>query len=111
LVGAHRPRAAERRTLDFDDPHIDEITTEDLLGDYPAVQYVPPDGTFYLDIMTRLGEAFRFADLESERVDVDGLTVTVVTPRMLYRMKKDTVRPRDRADAERLRERFDFEEG
>jgi hypothetical protein len=26
----------------FDDPNIEEITAEDLLGDYPAVQYVPP---------------------------------------------------------------------
>ncbi len=29
----------------FDDPHIDEITAEDLLGDYPAVQYLPPETT------------------------------------------------------------------
>ena len=28
---------------------------------------------------------------------------------MLYRMKKDTVRPRDRADADRLRRRLDLE--
>ena len=40
----------------FDDPHLDEITAEDLLGDYPAVQYVPPEGTFHIDILTRLGE-------------------------------------------------------
>ncbi len=52
----------------FGDPHIDEITAEDLLGDYPAVQYVPPEGTFFLDILTRLGEAFRFEDLETERL-------------------------------------------
>lgn len=101
-------RAALRRV--FDDPHIDEITADDLLGDYPAIQYVPPEGTFHLDILTRLGEAFRFEDLESERVDFGGIEVSVVTPETLYRMKKDTVRLRDRADAERLRERFGFEE-
>jgi hypothetical protein len=94
----------------FDDPHIEEITAEDLLGDYPAVQYVPPEGDFHIDILTRLGEAFRFEDLESERVDFDGLEVSVVTPATLYRMKKGTVRPRDRGDAERLRQRFGFEE-
>jgi hypothetical protein len=94
----------------FDDPHVDEITAEDLLGDFPAVQYVPPEGTFYLDLVTRLGEAFRFEDLERERVDFDGLKVSVVTPVTLYRMKKGTVRPRDRGDAERLRARFGFEE-
>lgn len=94
----------------FDDPHVDEITAEDLLGDYPAVQYVPPEGPLHLDILTRLGEAFCFDDLESERVDFDGLDVTVVTPRMLYRMKRSTVRPQDRGDAERLRLRFGLEE-
>ena len=52
-------------TTVFDDPHIQEITAEDLLGDYPAVQYVPPAGDFHVDILTRLGEAFRFEDLES----------------------------------------------
>ena len=94
----------------FDDSHIQEIRAEDLLGDYPAVQYVPPDGDFYIDILTRLGEAFGFEDLESERIDFDGLEVSVVTPAMLYRMKKGTVRPRDQGDAERLRQRFGFEE-
>jgi hypothetical protein len=38
----------------FDDPHIDEISADDLLGDYPAVQYVPPDGAFHVDILTSL---------------------------------------------------------
>jgi hypothetical protein len=63
----------------FHDPKIEEITAEDLLGDYPAVEYAPPDGTFHMDLLTRLGDAFRFADLETERIPFDGLTVTVVT--------------------------------
>jgi hypothetical protein len=94
----------------FHDPHVDEITAADLLGDYSAVQYVPPEGPFHLDILTRLGEAYGFDDLESERLDFDGLQVSVVTPRMLYRMKRSTVRPVDRGDAERLRQQFGLEE-
>jgi predicted nucleotidyltransferase len=90
----------------FDDDSIDEITAEDLLGEYPAVQYVPPQGSFHLDILTRLGEAFRWSDLETERIPFDGLEVTVVTPRQLYLMKKDTVRAKDRIDAEELRRRY-----
>ena len=93
----------------FDDPNIDQITATDLLGDYPSVRYAPPNQTFYMDILTRLGEAFSFADLETERVPFDGLTATVVTPRTLYRMKKDTVRLKDRADAEMLRRQFHLE--
>jgi hypothetical protein len=39
------------------DSHIDEITAEDLLGEYPALRYYPPTGDLYFDIMTRLGDA------------------------------------------------------
>lgn len=92
----------------FDDPNIDTITADDLMGDYPAVQYVPPEGTFYMDILTRLGEVYRFDNVESLRVDFDGLKVTVATPAMLYEMKKGTVRPKDWGDAEALRRRFNL---
>ncbi len=90
----------------FEDPHIDEIDTDDLLGDYPAVQYIPPAGGFHIDILTRLGEVYAFENLASERLDFEGLAVNVVTPRTLYEMKKGTVRPQDWGDAERLRHRF-----
>jgi Nucleotidyl transferase AbiEii toxin, Type IV TA system len=93
----------------FADPAIEEISADDLLGDYPAVQYVPPEGDYHLDILTRLGEAFRFRDLEAVRVDLDGQPVWVASPRTLYQMKKDTVRAKDRGDAELLRRRFNLE--
>jgi hypothetical protein len=93
----------------FDDPDIAGILAEDLLGEYPAVQYVPPEGDFHVDILTRLGEAFRWQDLDVQRVPFQGLTVSVVTPATLYRMKKDTVRTKDRIDAEELRRRFELE--
>jgi hypothetical protein len=89
-----------------DDPEIEHITAADLLGEYPAVQYVPPDGTFHIDIVTRLGDIFAFADLPIARVQFDGLQVSVVTPKGLYEMKRNTVRLKDRADAEALKERF-----
>jgi hypothetical protein len=95
----------------FEDSSIEEITAIDLLGGYPAVQYVPPDGPFHIDIVTRLGTAFSFADLETERAPFGDLLVTVVTPRTLYRMKRDTIRLKDRADAELLKQRFDLGEG
>jgi hypothetical protein len=73
-----RVKAALRAV--FSDPCIEEITAEDLLGEYPAVQYVPPEGKFHIDILTRLGELFEFADLASERVDFEGVSVPIVTP-------------------------------
>ena len=90
----------------IDDPEIESISADDLLGAYPAVQYIPPDGSFHIDILTRLGEVFSFADLETERVPFSDITVSVVTPRMLYEMKKNTVRLKDRADAQMLKDRF-----
>lgn len=99
-----RLRRALRRV--FDDPSIEEITADDLAGDYPAVQYTPPDGRYSIDILARLGEAFCFADLEHVTVIVEGIAVKVATPRMLYLMKRDTVRPQDRVDAAWLAECF-----
>jgi len=93
----------------WSDPDIDQITAEDLCGDYPAVRYGPPSGTFYLDIMTRLGEVMRFSDLRAEDKEIEGVRICVATPRTLYRMKKDTVRAIDRADALALRAAFDLE--
>jgi hypothetical protein len=96
--------------LVFNDPAIDEIAASDLLGAYPAIQYIPPDGSFHVDILTRLGSAFSFSDLETERVAFGDIRVTAVTPRMLYRMKRRTVRLKDRADAEMLKQRFNLDE-
>lgn len=96
----------------FDDPNVEEIDPEELAGDFPAVEYVPPHGRFSLDILTRLGEAFSWRDLaaDSDRIELGDLVVRVASPRMLYRMKKDTVRPQDRADAERIRDAFGLED-
>jgi hypothetical protein len=95
----------------FDDPAIDEISSDDLTGDYPAIQYVPPEGTFHIDILSRLGEAFRFEDLEAQRMPFEDLTISVASPATLYAMKRDTVRLKDKADAELLRERFKLDGG
>lgn len=92
------------------DPDIEKITAEDLCGDYPAVRYGPPEGTLYLDILTRLGEATAFADLEVEEVQVGGVRVRVASPRSLYRMKRNTVRPIDHADARVLARAFGLDQ-
>jgi len=104
-----RLRAALRAAYD-DDPNIEEIRTEDLLGDYPAVRYYPPTGDLYLDVLTRLGEVATFDNVASEIKDIEGISVRVATPAALYRLKRDTVRPLDRQDAAAIRERFNLGE-
>jgi hypothetical protein len=95
----------------FEDPSIEEIDPAELAGEYPAIQYVPPHGRYSLDFLTRLGDAFSWQDLEagSEAVRLGDLVIRVASPIMLYRMKRDTVRPQDRADAARIRESFGLE--
>jgi hypothetical protein len=98
-----RLRRALRRV--WQDPSIEEITAADLAGDYPAIQYVAPDGT-PIDILSRLGEAFAFEDLSATVYSYGDVNVKVATPETLYRMKRDTVRLRDKADAQMLKEKF-----
>jgi hypothetical protein len=94
----------------WDDGEISNITAGDLAGEYPTVRYGPPGETFVIDLLARLGTAFAFEDLEVQTVAVEGVPVRVAAPRTLYRMKKDTVRPIDRADAAALRDRFRLDE-
>ena len=103
-----RLRAALRRV--WDDPAMDEIRYADLAGEYPAIAYGPPDEAFTIDIVGRLGEAFRYEDLTAQPVEWQGVKVTVATPHTLYRMKKATIRPIDRSDAAELAERFGIRE-
>ena len=92
------------------DPNINEISSADLLGEYPAVRYYPPTGTLYLDLLTRLGEVTSYETVDAEIKDVDGTSVRVATPAALYRMKKGTVRLQDQVDAAALRERFNLKD-
>lgn len=102
-----RLRRALRRV--WADPSIDEISAEDLAGEYAVVRYGTPDD-FYIDLVSRLGEAYAFGDVEWEWMDLGGIRARVATARMLYRMKKSTVRPLDRADAVDLKTKFNLED-
>ena len=102
-----RLRTALREVYEGD-PHIDEISSSDLLGEYPAVRYYPPKGDLYFDVLTRLGDAARFETVDAEIKEIAGTRVRVATPAALYRLKKGTVRTQDNLDAAALRERFNL---
>ena len=104
-----RLRSALRQAYD-DDPQVNEISSADLLGEYPAVRYFPPTGDLYFDVLTRLGEVASFDTVEAEFKEVQGTRVRVATPLALYRMKKGTVRVQDHLDAAALKERFDLKD-
>jgi hypothetical protein len=94
----------------FNDPDIELISARDLAGEYPAIQYVPANADYWLDILARLGEIFRYEDVECEILRVGEVSIRVATPAMLYRMKRDTVRPQDRLDAQVIKDRFGLKE-
>jgi hypothetical protein len=105
----NRLRKALREAYE-DDPHINEISTEDLLGDYPAVRYYPPTGDLYFDVLTRLGDVADFETVDTEIKEIDGTAVRVATPAALYKLKRGTIRLQDHADAAALRERFNLKD-
>jgi len=102
-----RLRQALRRL--WSDPAIEEIQASDLAGDYAVVRYGTPDD-FNVDLVSRIGEAFRFEDVESQVQEFGSVPVRIATPRMLYRMKRDTLRPIDHADAADLKAKFGIED-
>lgn len=103
-----RLKRAIRRV--WDDPEVENITYEDLAGEYPAIRYGPPEEDFTIDFLSRLGEAYSYETLEWMTSELEGIPIRVVTPRMLYEMKKGTVRYKDAIDADILRRKFALEE-
>ena len=103
-----RMKTALRAT--WDDSAIEEIQAEDILAEYPVIRYGPPDEAYIVDILVRLGEAFRYEDLRWEIRELDGIPIRVATPQSLLKMKTGTLRSKDRLDAAMLKEHFGIRE-
>ncbi len=92
------------------DPEIEGISAEDF-ETYPTLRYGPPGDELVIDVLTQLGTAFSFEDIEAEDVELEGVRIRVATPQALVRMKRNTLRPIDKADAAALTRLFGLEEG
>ena len=66
-------------TAVFHDPEIAGISAQDLSGDYGVVRYGPPAHDFLIDLLVRIGEMFRYADLEWEPKSSFGASQRVAT--------------------------------
>jgi len=86
----------------YRDESIEEITFGEL-EKYSVIRYVAPD-SFCVDIISRLGEAVSYKDLDFKKIDLGGIEVRVATPETLLRLKRDTIRPEDKMDAAFLEE-------
>lgn len=88
----------------FQDEHIQEITVDEL-AQYPVIRYGTPHD-YYIDIMDRIGELYRYEDLEYEIIESQGIPVRVAKAETLIMLKKDTIRARDKADVMYLEEKL-----
>ncbi|MDW7681227.1 MAG: nucleotidyl transferase AbiEii/AbiGii toxin family protein [bacterium] len=86
----------------YHDRTIEEITIDDLQN-YSVIRYGMPNG-FYIDMMTRLGEAFSFDDLKYEIVEYKATKIRIATLESLYDLKKNSPREKDKMDASFLME-------
>ena len=89
----------------YDDASIDEVTAEDLAGEYPAIQYGPPGVDYTIDLVSRLGEALGFDDLEIQRVAAGEVEFAVVSGARQTRVAKrpPACRPVTDPDASRTK--------
>lgn len=81
----------------FEDPAVEEITFEEL-SEYAVIRYGTPNG-FHIDVMARIGEVAAYGDLEYETAEYSGTPINIATPETLFRLKRDTIRHKDKADA------------
>jgi len=80
----------------FGDKSIFEITNSELQN-YSVIRYGSDEG-FYIDVLSSIGDAFTFEDLDYEELDVEGHTVKIATVETLYRLKEKTYRAIDQND-------------
>jgi len=90
----------------YNDPSIEEITTDDI-EEYAVIRYGTPDD-FYIDIIARLGSEVSFNDVWKDVVffEINNTMIPVCSLEMLIKMKK-TVRDRDLRDLKFLLKKAD----
>lgn len=81
----------------FEDDAIEEITHPELYK-FPVIRYGTPN-EFYIDIMARVGELANFEDLEYITIEYQGVKIRIAKPESLFKLKKDSIRDKDRIDA------------
>ena len=81
-------------------PVIDEITHEEL-SKYSVIRYGTPNN-FYIDLMARIGESADYHVIEKETKEIEGVKVELATPESMLDLKKNTIRPEDKRDADFL---------
>jgi hypothetical protein len=88
----------------FEDESIDDITDDDLKK-YAVVRYGTPDN-YYIDIFCRIGEVFKYEDLNYDVISSHGILIRIATIQTLIQLKQNTIREIDKADVLLLSEKL-----
>lgn len=80
----------------YAEKEIEELSFAEL-GKYPVIRYGTPDN-FYIDIISGLGTAFSFENVDIEKKVVDNVEVKFASVKSLIEMKKNTYREKDKID-------------
>ncbi|MFA4922691.1 MAG: nucleotidyl transferase AbiEii/AbiGii toxin family protein [Ignavibacteriaceae bacterium] len=80
----------------FHDASIFEITNSELKN-YPVIRYGSEEG-FFIDVLSKIGDAFSYDDLSFTEMKIEGHTVKIATVDTLYRLKEKTLRAIDQND-------------
>ena len=90
----------------FGDSSIEGITLRDI-KEYAVVRYGTPDG-FCIDLIRRVGEVADYENIDSEEMSLENVKIKVATAQALYRLKKDSARPKDQNDALFLKGKLEY---
>ena len=88
----------------FDDDEISEIT-KDELDKYAVMRFGTSSG-FFIDIITKLGEAFNYDDIHFEEMEIESIKIKVANVDTLYKLKEKTFREIDMLDLKFLKSKM-----
>lgn len=80
----------------FNDKSVYEITADELKK-YSVLRYGSEEG-FFIDVISSIGTAFTFEDIEHEEIEIEGHRIKIATVDSLYRLKENTFRAIDKND-------------
>lgn len=85
----------------YQDSEIEVLSCEEFYK-YPVIRYGTPND-FYIDLIGRIGEFTVYEDLKYDCIEVHNIKVRIATTETLFKLKKDTIRDKDKMDARFLK--------
>ena len=89
----------------YNDKELNEISYEELKK-YPVIRYGTADN-FYIDIISRIGDAFSYDNIEIINKEIDSIQIKFASAASLYEMKQNTYREKDKLDLLFLKEKLE----